>query len=654
MIVNITIARRAPAYGGRSFGATGPYELFDGVIEGALDPSDPANGGIVDLDLAPRNGDGRVPYRCDLVIMRPADPSRGNGWLLYDVVNRGLERVLSRVNGVAVAQRPGTGDDYGDALLLREGFTFVWSGWQPDLPQTPEFLTARYPIATWDGRPLSDLSREEWVDTGTADPFHAPLTYPAADTDPAKATLTVRECECDPRSTPGDLTWSYADENTLRIDRPAGFDSGAIYEFIYPATHSPVAGIAFATVRDLVSLLRFEDHDSAGNENPLAANGALPRRAMLFGVSQSGRFARDFLRQGYNQDRQGRQLFDAAAVVVAGSRKAWVNGRFVQPGRFSRQHEDHSFPGDQFPFAYSAVRDPIIGVTDDILRRCREQGTVPHLIHFDSEAEMWSARSSLLVDDGTGNDLAIPDNVRLYLAAGIQHAPGLPPFPGKPPDSGMTQQPVNPLNYSPLLRPLVLALRRWVDDGTPPPDSRFPTFGAGTLTNLAEYRRTFPAIPGVATPERINELERLNYEQLPPTPGEPWPVYVPAIDRDGNPRAGILHPLVSVPPGTFTGWNLRAAGHGKDDLCSIYGAFLPFAVNAADRQASGDPRPSLEERYGDHAHYRQLVAQAVSHMIDEGYLLEEDGAAILALADDMADVFSGRVPAADILWRTSP
>ena len=318
--------------------------------------------------------------------MRPADPSRGNGWLLYDVVNRGMERVLSRVNGVAVARRPGTGDDAGDGLLMREGFTFVWSGWQPDLPQTADYLTACYPIATRDGVPVTDMSREEWLDTGTADPFHPPLTYPAADTDPAKATLTVRQHERDARSTPEDLAWSYAGEKTLRINRPAGFDSGAIYEFIYPATNSPVSGMAFAAVRDLVSLLRFEDHDSAGIENPLAANGARPRRAMLFGVSQSGRFARDFLLQGYNQDRQGRQLFDAAVVVVAGSRKTWVNSRFVQPGRFSRQHEDHSFPGDQFPFAYAPVHDPIIGVTDDILRRCREQGAVPHLIHFDSEA----------------------------------------------------------------------------------------------------------------------------------------------------------------------------------------------------------------------------------------------------------------------------
>ncbi|NNE83440.1 MAG: hypothetical protein HKN28_05675 [Alphaproteobacteria bacterium] len=643
MIRNITITKRAPAYGGQSFGATGPYELLDGFVEGTLDPDDPTHAEIVDLDLAPRDENGQVPYRCDLAIMRPADPGRGNDWLLYDVVNRGHERVLSRVNGVATVRRPGTGSDFGDGLLLREGYTFVWSGWQPDLPQISDYLTARYPIAIKDGAPVTGMSREEWVDTGTADSFHAPLTYPAADTDPAKATLTVRTLEQNPRVTPGDLSWSYVDDRTLTINRPTGFDSGAIYEFIYRATNSPVAGMAFATVRDVVSFLRFE----TSQDNPLADAEALPRRAMMFGVSQSGRFVRDYLWRGYNQDGQGRQVFDAAVVVVAGSRKTGVNDRFAQPGRYSRQHEDHGYPGDQFPFAYTPVRDPVVGESDDVLRRCREQGAVPHLIHFDSEAEMWSARASLLVDDGNGNDLAIPDNVRLYLAAGMQHAPGVPPL------SGMTQQPINPLNYAPLLRPLLLALKRWVDDGTPPPDSRFPTFGDDTLATLEQFKDAFPAIPGVATPDRLNELARMDYTQLPAIPGEAWPVHVPATGQDGNPRAGIVHPFIEVPLGSFTGWNLRAAGHGNGDLFSIYGAFLPFAVREAERRDTGDPRPSLEERYGSHEAYRDLIAQSTARLVDQGYLLKEDTANILALADDMAGVFSGEIPAADILWRTS-
>ena len=641
MIRKITLTRRAPAYGGRSFGATGPYDLFDGIVEGALHPAHPAPAGIVDLDLAPRDANGQVRYRCDVVILRPADPDRGNGWLLYDVVNRGFERVLSRVNGVAIARRPGTGDDCGDGLLMREGFSFVWSGWQPGLPRSEGYLTADYPLATRDGVPVVGLSREEWVDTGTADPFHPPLTYPAADTDPAKATLTVRARELDPRSTPRDLIWSYIDESTLRINRPAGFDSGAIYEFIYPATNSPITGMAFATVRDLVSYLRF----STDKGNPLAAAAALPRRAMLFGVSQSGRFVRDYLWQGYNQDNQGRQVFDAAAIVVAGSRKTRVNDRFAQPGRFSRQHEDHSFPGDQFPFAYAPVRDPVTGETDDILRRCRVQGAVPRLIHVDTEAELWSARASLLVDTGALGDLAVPDNVRLYLAAGMPHSPGLPPFPG------MTQQAVNPLNYAALLRPLVLALKRWVDDGAAPPDSCFPQFAANTLTTLNDYCETFPAIPGVATPDRLNALDRLDYTQLPPVPGKAWPVLVSRVDRDGNPTAGIRHPFVDVPVGSFTGWNLRAAGHSINDLCSVYGAFIPFAVTEDERRAAGDPRPSLAERYASHAAYLELVAQSAARLVDQGYLLDEDAGTILALAADMAGLFTGQVSAAEILWR---
>ena len=631
--------RRTPVFGGHAFGAAGPYEMLTGVVSGALDPAAPGNAGIVGLADAARGGDGRVPWRADIAILKPVETARGNGWLFADIPNRGYARAPARVMGSTLLSPHDARLDPGNGLLMDAGFSIVWVGWQAELPPGNGALIAEYPALQANGAPLVGPSREEWTDTGTAPTFRVPLTYPAADPDPAAATLTVRALADDPRSSPPDLAWRYVGDSAIEIDRPAGTDSGAIYEFIYPATDAAVSGIAFAAMRDVASWLRF-DGDAA---NPLTVGGepAL-RHALLFGVSQSGRFVRDFLYQGFNADTAGRAVFDAALPVVAGSRKTFVNAAFAQPGRYPRQHEDHDFPGDQFPFAYSAAADPAGGGTDDLLGACRAAGAVPKVMHFDTESEMWVARASLLSGDGSADYAPDPD-VRLYLAAGIQHSVT------EPPPAGMAALTVNPLDYTTLVRPLVGALVRWVEDGVAPPPSRFPLLGDGTLVPLADYRAAFPQIPGVPVPDRINELARNDHTTLPPTPGAAYRVLVPACDADGNAIAGVRHPFVDVPLGTFTGWNIRGLGHGAGDLCTVMGGFVPFAVDEAARKAAGDPRPSLAERYGDHAGYLARLRGAVEGQVDAGYLLTADAAAALDRAAALAPVFAGQARAEDII-----
>ncbi|MBM3560319.1 MAG: hypothetical protein FJX53_10680, partial [Alphaproteobacteria bacterium] len=486
-MLKLTITtRRTPAFGGRRFGA-GAYELLIGHVDGASDPAAPGNAGIVDLERAPRDGDGRVRWRVDIAIARPLDPARGNGWLVYDVPNRGFPRAIPRLNGTVPSGVDDPAFDAGAGFLLNEGFTLVWSGWQADLPAGQGALRAQFPVAM-DGRePLVDWSREEWTDTGTAPAFAAPLTWPAAD-DRAGARLTVRHRTGDARPTPADLAWDWRSDRQLVVARPAGYDSGAIYEFAYRATGSSVSGLAFTSVRDIVSFLRRDAADADGNANPLAVDGRPSvRHAMIFGVSQSGRFVRDFLWQGFNTDLAGRPVFEAAMPVVAGSRKTFTNARFAQPGRFSRQHEDNDFPGAGYPFAYHPVANAATGRTDDVLARCRAAGHAPKIVHFDTESELWAARGSLLVSDGTGT-FTQPDNVRLYLASGVQHSVT------EPPPADMALLTPSPLDYTAPLKPLLLALARWVDDGAPPPASRFPTPDEGTLVTLAEYRRRFPVL----------------------------------------------------------------------------------------------------------------------------------------------------------------
>lgn len=371
--VNLVIESRTLLNDGAAFGDVGQYERLRGYAVGELDPRLPANAGIVNLDKAPRNEDGNVEYRVDVEIHRPVDPTAANGTLLYEVVNRGRQLLPAYVSG-------------DDALPYAEGFTLVWSGWQGDIARADEGNPlASLPIAVNDdGSPIVGLSREEFVDRGTQ-PWAGTLTYPAATLDREQATLTVRQREQDPRMPVTE--WEYVDERTIQVTPPgAPLDSGAIFEFIYPAKDPIVAGIGFAATRDLMSFLRFYRTDATGTPNPLGPEEV--RHTLAMGVSQSGRYLRDFLYQGFNADLQGRQLFEGMMPIIAGSRKTWVNYEFAQPGRWSKQHEDHLQRGDQFPFAYNTLRDPLTGRVDGILAKCQASQTCPKVMHVDGEFEV--------------------------------------------------------------------------------------------------------------------------------------------------------------------------------------------------------------------------------------------------------------------------
>ena len=600
----------SPALGGESFGEVGQYEFLRGIVTGEVDPADPRHAHVVNLDNAPRNAAGHAEYRATVEIYRPVDMSRWNRALYHTVSNRGR-------GGAA------------EPALLERGFVFVRVGWQGDLTPTDSNIVAYLPVASnLDGSPIVGPALEEFIFNDAASASRSRLTYPAASLEPRGGMLSVRATQDAERTRPVDMQWRYVSDREIEIDRPAGFDGGAIYEFIYEAKDPIVLGIGFAAMRDAISFLRYETADREGNPSPLAAHG-LPASAISLGISQSGRMLRDFLYQGFNEDVAGRIVFDGMHPNIAGSRKTFTNYQFGQPGRWQKQHEDHVYPGDQFPFTYATLTDPLSGRTDGLLERCSTSDTCPKIVHSDGEAELWQARASLLVTDPAGEHIELPDNVRVYLLSGTQHGGG-PGVHTRPPSQGMCQNLGNPLALADTRAALSVALYEWVAEGVEPPASRFPTVAGGGL--VAANDLGFPDLPGVKYSGSYNPLHLADHRSLPPMYGDEYTVLVGRIDADGNMVDGVRHPNLAAPVGTYTGWNLRRAGFGEGGQCAGAGSFIPFAATEADRQASGDPRPSFEARYPSHAAYVQAVSEAADTLVGERLLLPGDARAIVELA----------------------
>jgi hypothetical protein len=600
----------SPALDGRHFGEVGQYERLRGIVTGTVDPDDRRNQDIVNLKRAPRTDTGQVEYRATVEMYRPVDMTRWNRGIYHNVANRG-------------------GAGAAEVALLEQGFAFVRVGWQGDLTPTKSNIVAYLPIATaTDGSPIVAPALEEFIFDDAEPVSRRRLTYPASSLDASGGMISVRANQTARRQTPTDLTWTFVSQTEVEVTRPVGFDGGAIYEFIYLAKDPIVMGLGFAAMRDAISHLRYADADRSGHPNPLAVPG-LPRTAISLGVSQSGRMLRDFLYQGFNEDVEGRVVFDGMHPNIAGSRKTFTNYPFSQPGRWQKQHEDHNYPGDQFPFAYTTLTDPVSGRTDGLLEKCRASDTCPKIVHSDGEAELWQARASLVVTDPRGQHIEQPDNVRVYLIAGIRHGGG-PGVHATAPTRGVCQNLNNPLALSQTRTALSVALQAWVAHDVEPPPSRFPTVANGGL--VAASNVGFPKIPGVTYSGSYNPLSLADHRSMPPMQGAPYTVLVARTNSDGNMTDGVRHPNLAAPIGTHTGWNLRREGFAAGEQCAGAGSFIPFTANRMARESTGDPRLSLDERYPNHATYVGAVSDAADALVRDRLLLQSDAEEIVALA----------------------
>ena len=631
-LTRIEVKSTAPFAGGKSFGATGPYVRVIGRFYGELDPTHPGNHGIADIRLAPRNGRGNVEYSADFEVLRPADPMKGNGTLLYEVNNRGRKLVLGNFNDTAASNSLDTPETAGDGFLMRHGFTLAWSGWIPGLPKAPYVLGLEVPSA-------KDVQGPVWDEFlfNDARQTSAHLSF-AASADKSRARLTVRDRN---DAAPGVVpSWEFADAQTIRL-LPAGtaFRAGALYQFSYLAKNPPVAGIGFAATRDFVAFLRYAVADSAGNPNPLGPDGRHKvAHALAYGASQSGRFLRDMLYQGFNETEDLRTVFDGINPHVASAR-LFLNFRFAQPNRvYSMGYGFLGYPDGSFPFAYEKLRDDFSRREDGILERCRARTNCPKIIQTVTSTEYWQGGHSLNTTDTRGlKDLVLPENVRIYHFAGTQHATRqiMP--------KGVCGAPANTqVDPRPVMRALLLALDGWVKEGKPPPPSVYPKLADGTLVPAAELN--WPKLAGFAAPREPNPMAQFDYgakaaegiidNAPPPMLPYRYKVLVPAIDADGNEVAGLRLPGQAVPSATTTGWSLRsAAGGAAGELCYLDGSRFPFARNAAERAAAKDPRPSLAERYKDKSEYLGKIRAAAQALEKQGYLLAEDVERIVARAE---------------------
>ena len=639
-VVRLRIERREAVLNGRPFGAAGPYEKLVGKVDFGLDPALPRNGDIVDLRLAPRNARGEVESSADFYMLKPVDPRRGNGRLFFEVGNRGGKAILSTFQKATGSADPTTEAEYGDGALMRQGFTLLWLGWQWDVPDRPGTMRMEMPIATDNGRRITGIVRGNFIlndraeTASVADRNHK--AYPVLDPNSADNFMTVRDDPVAKGQVIPRARWRFVDGGTVALE--GGFEPGRIYDVVYRSADPRVLGCGLAGVRDLVSFLKYD----TSAENPMPGL----RSAIGWGVSQSGRFLRHFLYQGFNEDEQGRRVFDGVFDQVGGAGRGSFNHRFGQASRDALQHFNILFPVDLFPFTDGPSTDPESGLTDSLLGRAERTGTAPKVFHLLTNSEYFNRAGSLVHTDATGTkDADLPANTRVYMIASAPHGPG--PFPPETNRGGgqVGRAPLNPLNYSPAVRALFRALDRWVAEDVAPPPSAYPRIADGTLTPPAGAG--WPAVPGFQLPQQPLRAFHLNFgpdwpkgivSVEPPEIGKPFVVSVPAVDADGNVRAGIRLPDIAVPLATHAGWNYRDASIGAPDrLAGEIGSYIPFPRTKADRERAGDPRISIEERYRNRNEYVGKFAAAALDLVDRGYLLTEDVADLLKHAIEHYD-----------------
>jgi hypothetical protein len=609
----------SPAFEGAAFGTAGQFEKLIGRAYGEVDPKDSLNAVIEDIGLAPRNSKGYVEYSMDIYILKPIDMGKSNGKIFFDILNRGRKLMLPFFCGGPMGNDPKTVADVDNCFLFHQGYTLVWAGWESgSVDRGANNMVAYFPVAkNLDGSPIVGPHLDEFIFNNLT-AMTGKLSYPTAGTDQSQASLSVREKEADQRIPVPTSEWSFANAQQININRKGSFlnrfDAGAIYEFIYKAKDPTVMGLAYASTRDLASFLRHE----VGDENPL--RGVI-KTAYVFGSSQSGRFLKDFLYWGFNQDEKRRMVFEGAVPHIAGARGIILNDRFATPAPISWQHQNHRARKMTFPFTYAVTSDPLSGKTDGLLKRCEATNSCPKIFHIDGANEYWGAAASLVTTDSLGKDVKIPEDVRIYFLSSTQHSPG------DKPNKSICQQLSNSIDYRPNLRALFIGMDEWVTKGIAPPPSQYPIAGNGTLvSSLPQSSQGFPSIPGVTYSGLINGVTMLDFATLPATPiaGKEYTVLVPKVDADGNDLGGIRSVAVAIPIGTYMGWNLRAKGFAEGEQCDLTGSYIPFAQTKKEREALGDPRPSIEERYPTREIYVSQVNKVVDQLLQNRLLSRED------------------------------
>ena len=656
-VARIVIDSQKPAFDGAGFGSAGPYELLTGRAFGELDPNDPHNAIIQDIALAPKNAAGMVEYVATFQIAKPVDMSRSSHLMWHDVPNRGGRLTI-------VAEERATGD------------VGLSSGWQGDNSGTtapsPTNDTVMVPVARnpdgsdITGPMLGRIFNASGPDSRPMIVLYNPVPYQPASLDTSKASLATHAAEAMDGTigatatiAPTDWAWAKCSASNpfpgtpdpTQICLKGGFNPALLYQVEFQAKNPPVLGIGFAAFRDVGSFFKYAAKDDAGTPNPLAGgvNWTISR-----GVSQSGNFLRQYLHLGFNQDESQRQVDDGTWPIIAW-RRISLNTRFAQPDGVLMLYQ----AGSEGPQWWGPWPDALRGLpTLGILDRCTASHTCPKIIEHFGAAEVWALKlTPEWVGTAGDTDIPLPDNVRRYYIASSQHGGGVGGFSTKPlappacPGVGWGHGilAANPMPHTQTVNAIRAHFRDWVMNNVAPPPSRYPTLADGTLVDATAQAMGFPDIPGLpeAAPTGLMNPV-LDYDfgpgfnaadgsgvpsQMPPAIRHVVAMKAPRVDEDGNELGGVPVVLRDAPLGSYLGWNITAAGFHQGQDCNYAGGMIPFAKTRAERTASGDPRRSLEERYGDHAGYVKAVQIAATHAAAQGFLLDHDAKALVAAAE---------------------
>ena len=634
-LVRVEVSERSAILGGKAFGKAGAYERLIGKAYFEVDPASAANKDVVNVALAPRNAKGRVEFYADFVLFAPVDPKKGNGTLLFEVSNRGRKGLLSTFSLAEGSNDPRTAAEFGDALLLEQGFTLAWLGWQFDVPREPPLMSVTVPVAkNPDGSAITGVVRSDFVPDQAITSFSLGdrlfFPYRVADPNDPSATLTERSLANGPRRVIPRGDWSFTPDRGA-VRKASGFESGKIYEVVYRSQDPPVVGLGMAGIRDFISALK-----AGAAPGPLGALAPGARRTLAVGSSQSGRFFGAFFFKGEKRDEQGRRVFDGVWANVAGGGRGNFNHQFAQPSRDARPFFNFYYATDIFPFTDLKQTDPVTGMEGGILLRAERDGVTPRIFYTNSAYEYYGRAASLMHTTVDGKaDAPLAPNTRLYVMAGGNHGPGsIPPAP-----SATTRYLNNGNDYRWVMRGLLMAMQQWLADGTEPPASVYPRVDRKELAPIGEVR--FPKLAGVVAPTRIHDVFRLDFgpefrtrgivAYEPPKMGPAFGVLVPQVDADGNDIGGLKTPQVAVPLAVHTGWNLRNPQIGSpEELFSMVGSYFPFS------------KETVARRYQSRAAYLEKIRAAARKLIDGRYLLPGDLPSLEALSGKEWDFVNSR------------
>ncbi len=648
-VTSVEIVSQTAVLGGKPFGAAGAYERLKGQVHYSVSVADPHDARIVDLSHAVNVRNGEVEFTADFIAVRPVKAERGNGSIILEIPNRGHGRIIALVDG-------GDWDlarDAGNAWLLRSGFTIVTLGWQWDAAGD-DVLLLHAPIAKDGDQRIKGLVRGDLMPSRPM--TEIPLghliigticgsEYSVADPGDTRNVLTVRDSRDAPRQIVPRTQWQFArsqngklipSDHDIHLD--SGFQPGKLYEYVYVAADQVVAGLGFAAIRDFASYVKKAPTASIKGE-----------RVYGLGISQDGRFLRDFLYQGFNADEHGAMALDGVLAHVAGAGRGSFNQRFAQPSRDAQPTSSVFYPTDLFPFTDLPEKDPESAAEGGLLDRASADHVVPRIFFSNTSYEYWGRAASLIhTSADAGRDVAISPSVRIYHFSGLQHFSGpWPPARGEGDLLGRAPESPLPVRY--FWRAMIANMDAWARKGSAPPPSSYPRLADHTLVPLSQY--AFPALPGVKAPHDVSLAYRLDFGPdfhdgiasiQPPKVGDPFPVLVPQVDADGNELDGVRLPELTVPLATYTGWNLRDPKiHAPQQRVSFEGSFLPFPPTAVDRIANHDPRKSIAERYGGRDDYLRRYADAVDGLIRQKWILPEDRDALLLQGAKEWDLLRG-------------